>query len=56
MSNPERVRATSTLEGPGIDTTLNPSLIISSTNLLPGSEIKGVPASEMRAMFTSFFK
>ena len=56
MSNPERVKATNTLEGPGIDSTLNPSLIIISTNLLPGSEIKGVPASEIRARFKLFPK
>ena len=56
MSNPDRVRATNTLEGPGIDSTLNPSMIKFSISLLPGSEIKGVPASEIRAMFKLFPK
>ena len=40
----------------GIDSTLNPSLITVSTNLLPGSEINGVPASETRARFKLFPK
>ena len=39
-----------TAEGPGMGTTLNPAAPAAATSRWPGSEIAGVPASEMSAM------
>jgi len=48
--NPEVINPEITEEGPGILSTLIFSLITCETNSCPGSETKGVPASEIKEM------
>ena len=50
-SKPERVNAVSTLEGPGIDIILKLLIIKCRIKSFPGSEIRGVPASDIKATF-----
>ncbi len=52
----ERVRAVITDEGPGIESTSRLFKRASRTILYPGSEIRGVPASETRAKFLPDFR
>ena len=48
--NPDWHRATRAEQAPGIDITLCPLLSTCLTNLNPGSEINGVPASQHKAI------
>jgi hypothetical protein len=50
VSKPDKVKATKTLDGPGIDTISTLLLINFLTSVLPGSEMRGVPASEIIAI------
>jgi len=50
-SNPDKVNATITLEGPGIDSIFTFLLTSAAINSEPGSEIRGVPASDNNAIF-----
>ena len=54
-ANPLRVRAVITEEGPGRESTSMFCARHSLTNLYPGSEIRGVPASEIKQIFAPFF-
>jgi len=50
-SNPDKVNATTTLDGPGIDSIFIFLLTSADTNSEPGSAIRGVPASDNKAIF-----
>ena len=50
-SNPDKVNATMTLDGPGIDSMFILLLTNVDTNSEPGSAIRGVPASDNKAIF-----
>ena len=57
VSKPDKVKATKTLDGPGIDIIFIFFFTNSLTSMLPGSEMRGVPASEIIAIdFPSFKK
>ena len=51
VGRPERVRAVMQAAGPGRLLTLIPYSMHIATRVSPGSEIQGVPASVIRAMF-----
>ena len=52
VGNPLNVRAAVTAEGPGTVTILMPFFIQAEINLIPGSDMAGVPASDTRAQLS----
>ena len=56
MSSPEQESAVMAAQGPGMAVTLISFSMQAWTSFVPGSEIPGVPASEMRAITFPFLR
>ena len=54
LGKPDTTSAASGAEGPGIGIIDIPAAIVSLTNRYPGSEIRGVPASQTNAIALPF--
>ena len=56
VGSPDVVNAANKALGPGIDSIFTPALIASLVSLYAGSDIPGVPASVITAIFSPFIK